>query len=204
MLISIHPDNPAPRKVDIVCDALESGEVIIAPTDSVYAFICHIGQKNAFDKMCRLRKLNPKKALFSFLFPDFSMASAYINQLDNQVFKLMKRNLPGPYTFIVKAGQNLPAYLKNNRKTIGLRIPDNKIISAILDQLRSPLVVASLRSEDEILEYHTDPEEIHDLYRHQVALVIDGGPGRLYPSTVVDCTGTEPEIIREGAEPLVF
>ncbi len=204
MLIPIHPQNPEPRKVDIVCDALESGKVIIAPTDSVYAFICHIGHKQAFDRICWLRDLNPKKALFSFLFADFSMASAYISQLDNRVFKLMKRNLPGPFTFIVKAGQDLPAYLKNNRKTIGLRIPGNKIISAIIEKIGSPLVVASLKSDDEILEYHANPEEIHELYHNQVELIIDGGAGRLYPSTVVDCTGSEPEVIREGAEPLVF
>jgi tRNA threonylcarbamoyl adenosine modification protein (Sua5/YciO/YrdC/YwlC family) len=204
MLVTIHPDNPSDRKIQIVCDALRKGEVVIAPTDSVYALICSVEQKKAFERVCQLRHLDPKKAQLSVLFNDFSLASPYIGQLDNLVFKLMKKNLPGPFTFIVDAGKAMPGYLKNKRKAIGFRMPDHPIISAIITELQTPLFVASLRSEDEIFEYYFDPEEIHDRYKKQVSMVIDGGIGRVYPSTIVDCTGNEAEIIRQGAEELIF
>jgi len=204
MLVTIHPDNPSDRKIQIVCDALRKGEVVIAPTDSVYALICSVEQKKAFERVCQLRHLDPKKAQLSVLFNDFSLASPYIGQLDNLVFKLMKKNLPGPFTFIVDAGKAMPGYLKNKRKAIGFRMPDHPIISAIITELQTPLFVASLRSEDEIFEYYFDPEEIHDRYKKQVSMVIDGGMGRVYPSTIVDCTGAEAEIIRQGAEELIF
>lgn len=204
MLVTIHPENPSQRKISIVCETLRKGGVVIAPTDSVYALICSVEQKKAFERICQLRQLDPKKAELSVLFNDFSLASPYIGQLDNIVFKLMKKNLPGPFTFIVGAGKALPGYLKNKRKAIGFRMPDNPIISAIIKDLESPLFVASLRSEDEIFEYYYDPEEIHDGFKKLVPMVIDGGMGRVYPSTIVDCTGPHTKIVRQGAEELNY
>jgi tRNA threonylcarbamoyl adenosine modification protein (Sua5/YciO/YrdC/YwlC family) len=204
MIVSIHPDNPSERKIAIVCDALRKGEVIIAPTDSVYALICGINQKKAFERICQLRQLDPKKARLSVMFNDFSLASSYIGQLDNAVFKMMKKNLPGPFTFIVSAGKEMPGYMKNKRKSIGFRMPAHPIISAIVENLQSPLFVASLKSDDEIFEYYFDPEEIHDHYKKQVSIVVDGGIGKINPSTIVDCTGAQPEIIRQGQAELQY
>jgi tRNA threonylcarbamoyl adenosine modification protein (Sua5/YciO/YrdC/YwlC family) len=197
MLLKIHPDNPSPRQVAQVVDVLNKGGIVIFPTDTIYGIGCDIRNARAFEKLCRIRGVKPSKAYFSFLLNDLSHISEYTLPFSREVFKLLKSNLPGPFTFILPASNMVPALFRNNRKTIGIRIPDNKIIASILTELGSPLVSASLRDDqDSIAEYLTDPEEIHDRYEQLVDLVIDGGFGNNVASSVIDCTGSEPVTIR--------
>ncbi len=199
MLLPIHPDNPSPRLINQVIDVLKDGGVIIFPTDTIYGIGCDVNNPKAFEKLCRIRGVKPQKANFSFLLNDLSHISEYTKPFDRQVFKLLKSTLPGPFTYILPASNMVPSLFRNNRKTIGIRIPDNKIISALVTALGGPLVSASLRDDlDSIAEYLTDPEEIHDRFGSLVDLVIDGGYGKNIASTVVDCTEEEPVVIREG------
>ncbi|MBR9919399.1 MAG: threonylcarbamoyl-AMP synthase [Bacteroidetes bacterium] len=196
--LDIHPDNPQGRKISQVVDALNEGAVIIYPTDTVYALGCAIDQNEAVDRISRIRKLDPKRARYSIICKDIAQASSYTAQMDNEVFRMMKAHVPGPFTFIHKAGSMLPKTLKSKRKSVGIRIPDNNIAMAILELMGKPILSASLYSEDEILEYIADPAEIRDTYANEVDYIIDGGPGKLTPSTVIDCTKNPPEIIRQG------
>lgn len=197
MLLSIHPDNPSERNIAKVVDVLKSGGVVIFPTDTIYGIGCDIRIPKAFEKLCRIRGIKPSKAYFSFLLNDLSHIADYTKPFDRAVFKLLKSHLPGPYTFILNASNMVPVLFRNNRKTIGIRVPDNNIIKAITQKLGGPLVSASLRDEDdEIAGYLTDPEEIHDRYEHTVDLVIDGGIGKNTASSIIDCTGQEPLVIR--------
>ena len=198
MLLEIHPENPSPRHIKQVIDVLNEGGIIIFPTDTIYAIGCDIRQGKAFEKLCRIKGVKPQKATFSFLFNDLSSISTYTKPFDRNIYKLLKSSLPGPFTFILPASNTVPALFRNNRKSIGIRIPNNHIIAAMIQSLGSPIVSASLRDEDAITEYHTDPMEIHDVFGDLVDLVIDGGYGKNIPSTVVDCTGDEPEVIRPG------
>ena len=198
MLVKLYENNPDPKIIDQVVDLLDRGGVIIYPTDTVYGIGCDITKARAVERIAKLKGLKPEKANFSFICSDLSHLSDYSKQVDNQVFKLMKANLPGPFTFILNASGNVPKLLKNNKKTVGIRIPDNNIILEIVRQLGRPILTTSLKEDDEILEYHSDPEIIYDEYKDKVDLVVDGGYGGLIPSTVVDCTGDEPELIREG------
>ena len=204
MLLKIHPENPEGRKIKQVVDILRKGGIIIYPSDSVYALGCDITQQKAVNRICQLRGLDPKKARLSFICKDISEVAEYTPQIDNQVFKLIKRNAPGPFTFILKAGNKVPKVLKNKRKTIGIRIPDHNIVQAIIAELGTPMLSASLKSDDEILEYFTDAEDIHEDFKNQVDILIDGGIGNNVPSTVVDCTDFPPDIIREGAGDLIL
>jgi tRNA threonylcarbamoyl adenosine modification protein (Sua5/YciO/YrdC/YwlC family) len=199
MLLQINPDNPQGRKLDHAIKALEDGGVIIYPTDTVYGLGCDIMNKKAVERIARLRGLDPGKALFSFICKDISQVSEYAAQISNDVFRVMKHNLPGPFTFILKANNRVPKILKNRKDTIGVRIPDNQIILALVEKLGRPILTTSLKSDDEILEYFTDPRDIYDDYAKLVDLVIDGGPGGNQPSTVIDCTGDQPTMVREGA-----
>ena len=187
----------------MVCDLLNQGEVLITPTDSVYAFICAIDKKKSFEYICQLKGVKPEQATLSMLFSDLSQSSRYVAQLDNQLFRMLKRNLPGPFTFILKAGQDVPSFFRGKKKTLGLRIPDNITIQAILEKIDKPLFVASLKSSDDILGYHVDPEAIHEEWGRRVAAVIDGGAGKVYPSAVIDCTKGDAEIIRKGPRELL-
>lgn len=204
MLLEIHPQNPESRKVQQVVKTLERGGVIIYPTDTVYALGCDILNQKAVQQICRIRGLDPKKANLTFICSDISQLASYANQLDKDIFKTIKKNTPGPFTFILKANKQVPKVLQNKRKTIGVRIPDNQIALDIIEALDRPILSISLKNDDEILEYFTNASEIYDDFQKQVAIVIDGGVGQNVPSTVVDCTGSEPEIIREGVEPLRF
>ncbi len=199
MLLKIHPETPEGRKVDQVVESLRNGGVIIYPTDTVYGIGCDIMNKNAVEKVARLRGLDPGKALFSFICADISQVSEYAAQINNDIFRVMKHNLPGPFTFILKANNRTPKILKNRKETIGVRIIDNGIISALVKGLGNPILTASLKSDDDITEYFTDPADIYAEYGKQVDIVIDGGTGGLQPSTIIDCTGTEPILQREGA-----
>jgi tRNA threonylcarbamoyl adenosine modification protein (Sua5/YciO/YrdC/YwlC family) len=204
MFLRINPDNPEGRKIKQVAEVLRQGGVIIYPTDTVYAFGCDIFQQKAVDRICHLRGLNPQKARLSFICKDIAEMSEYTPQIDNQTFKLLKKNLPGPFTFVMKSGNKLPKILKNRKKTIGIRVPDNNIVRDILEELGHPMLTASLKSDDEILEYFTDPYDINEDFKKRVDIVIDGGIGGNVPSTVVDCTSGDFEVLREGAGELEY
>lgn len=197
MLIKLFEDNPNRRDILKVVDRLRDGGVIIYPTDTVYAMGCDINNVKAVQRVAQLKGVKPEKANFSMICRDLSNIAAYA-KVNNDVFKVMKRNLPGPFTFILPATNKLPNVLMNRRKTIGIRIPDNFIIHAIVEELGNPLLTTSLHDEDEIVEYMTDPELIHEKYERLVDMVIDGGFGHNVASTVVDCTGEEAEVVRQG------
>jgi len=199
MLLEVNPDNPQGRYIAQVVKILESGGVIIYPTDTVYGIGCDIFNNKAVEKICRLRGLDPVKARLSFICGDIKQVAEYAKQIDNETFKLMKRNLPGPFTFVLNSNNKVPKMFKNRKKTIGVRIPDNNIVQAIVAELGRPILTTSLKSDDEILEYFTDAYDIHEDFENQVDVVIDGGVGGNVASTVVDCTKGEAEILREGA-----
>ena len=204
MLLKINDQNPEGRKIRQAVEILRKGGIIIYPSDSVYALGCDIFQQKAVNRICQLRGLNPAKARLSFICKDISEVAEYTPQIDNQVFKLLRKNVPGAFTFVLKSGNKVPKILKNKRKTIGIRIPNHNIVQAIIEELGGPMLSTSLKSDDEILEYFTDAEDIYDDFKKQVDLVIDGGIGGNMPSTVVDCTDFPPEIIREGLGDLLL
>lgn len=194
----MHTDNPAERQIRQVVEILKEGGVIIYPTDTVYGIGCDIYKHKAIERVAQIKGLKPEKANFSIICYDLSHISDFTRPIDNNIFKLMKRNLPGPFTFILEANNNVPKILKANRKSIGIRVPDNKIIREIVKELGNPIITTSLKTNDEIIEYNTDPELIFEEYRNLVDAVIDGGYGGLVASTVVDCTINPPEIVRMG------
>ncbi len=199
MILTIHPQNPDQRKIAQVTETLRKHGVVIYPTDTVYAIGCDMMSKEAVERLCRIRHLDPQKAMLTLICKDLSQVAEYAAQIDTPVFKLMRRNLPGPFTFILPAGSKTPKLFINRKKTIGVRIPDNAILMAIVEELGHPILTASLKTNDDVVEYFTDPEDLHDQYENLVDAVIDGGLGGIVPSTLVDCTGQEPELIREGA-----
>jgi tRNA threonylcarbamoyl adenosine modification protein (Sua5/YciO/YrdC/YwlC family) len=199
MYLSIHPESPEPRKIKQVADSLRDGGVIIYPTDTVYGIGCDITNHKAVERVCRLRRLDPDKAMLAMICSDMSQVSKYTAQLDNQIFRLLKQYLPGPYTFILKANNDVPKMFKNRKKTVGIRIPDNAIVQAIIAELGRPILTTSLKSDDEILEYFTDPIDIYDDFENLVDIVIDGGNCGNVPSTLVDCSKDGIELIRLGA-----
>ena len=198
MLLKIYPENPNPKAIAEVADVLLHGGIVIYPTDSVYGIGCDIRQTKSIERLARLKNLKPEKADFSILCNDLSRLSEYTRPIPNPVFRLMKQNLPGPFTFILPAGGEVPKLLHGKRKTVGIRVPDNSIIVEIIKELGSALINTSVKDDDEVIEYTTDPELIHERYGNLVDMVIDGGFGKNIASTVIDCTGDEPEIIRQG------
>lgn len=198
MLVQIHPENPNPRNLSSAVQILKKGGVIIYPTDTVYAYACDINNKNAIEKICKLRGIKPDKANFSIVCKDLSELSDFSKQLTNSTFRLIKKVLPGPYTFILTASNKSPGIFRKSKKTIGIRIPNNKIAIALVEALGNPIMTASLKDQDEIIEYTTDPELIHENMKKEVDLVIDGGFGKNAPSTVIDCTNEPPIVVREG------
>ncbi len=198
MFIRIYTDNPNHRHIRQIADILESGGIIIYPTDTVYAMGCDISATRSIEKIARLKGLNPKNPDLSLIFHDMSQLSEYTIIRDNTVFKLLKRNLPGPFTFIVQANNQIPKLFKNKKKTVGIRIPDNKIVLELVRELGRPIITTSIHDPDQVLEYSTDPELIHEKYREFADAVIDGGFGNNEASTIVDCTGEEIEIVRQG------
>ncbi len=202
MLLTIHPDDPEARKIKQVVEVLQSGGIIIYPTDTVYGIGCDITNHQAVEKVCQLRRLDPQRAMLSLICKDISQVAEYAWQLDNELFRLMKKNLPGPFTFILKSSNTVPKLFKNRKRTVGVRVPANNIALAIVEALGRPILSASLKNEDNMEdfdEYFTDPIDIHEKFQHQVDLVIDGGAGGITPSTLLDCTKTEFELIRQGA-----
>ena len=198
MFLKLHSENPNPRYIKMIIECLENDGVIIFPTDTIYAIGCSVNSSKALDRIARIKGVKKEKANFSFIFHDLSMLSEFTRPISNDVFKLMKRNLPGAFTFIVEANNNVPKLFKNNKKTIGIRIPDQPIITNIVRELGCPIITTSIIDEDEISGFMTDPEEINDAYSDKVDIVIDGGYGDKEESTVVDCTDNDIVIIREG------
>lgn len=196
-LIRIYEENPNPKEIKRVVEALKDGALIIYPTDTVYGLGCDITNNAALERIAQVRGVKLEKANFSFICEDLSNLSDYVRQIDNQTFKILKRNLPGPYTFILPGNSNLPAVFRK-KKTVGIRIPDNNICRALVAGLGNPIVSTSIRDDDEVLEYTTDPELILEKWDNLVEIVIDGGYGDNVPSTVIDLTTPEPEVIREG------
>jgi tRNA threonylcarbamoyl adenosine modification protein (Sua5/YciO/YrdC/YwlC family) len=198
MLIRIYNDNPNQKHIRQIVDLLENGGIIIYPTDTVYAMGCDIKASKSIEKIARFKGLNPKNPDLSLIFHDMSQLSEYTIIRDNNIFKLLKRNLPGPFTFIVQANNQIPKLFKNKKKTVGIRIPDNNIVLELVRELGRPIITTSIHDPDEIIEYTTDPELIHEKYFDFVDAVLDGGFGNNEASTIVDCTGYEIEIVRQG------
>jgi tRNA threonylcarbamoyl adenosine modification protein (Sua5/YciO/YrdC/YwlC family) len=196
--IIIRRDNPDSRQIKEIVRLLRKGEIIIIPTDSIYALACDLNQRGGIDRIYKLLGKKPNKANLSLLCKDLSDISMYTRQISNPVFKLMKRLLPGPYTFILEANSAIPKIFKTNKKTVGIRVPNHAVVEAIINELGNPLVSSSIHSEDEIQEYLTDPDEICDVWQHKVNYIVDAGIGENMGSTVLDCTGQEPTVIREG------
>lgn len=197
MLLRIHPDDPQPRHVKTVVDILQRGGVIIYPTDTIYGLGCDIFQQRAIEKICRIKKVDPRKAQLSFICSDLSHLSDYAKQLSNSTYRLLKEHLPGPYTFILPASKMVPKVLQSKKDTIGLRIPDNKIAQCIVAAMDRPILSASLPGE--MIEDYTDPEIMYENFMNEVDVVIDGGIGGTVPSTIIDCTGDDCRLVRAGA-----
>jgi tRNA threonylcarbamoyl adenosine modification protein (Sua5/YciO/YrdC/YwlC family) len=197
MLIHIHPENPQLRLIKQVVGVLNKGGIIIYPTDTIYGLGCDIFQHKAIERICSIKKVEPQKAQLSFICYDLSDLSKYAKQLETPVYRTLKQHLPGPYTFILEASKEVPKILKTKKDTIGLRVPDNKIARCIVQELGHPILSASLPGE--FVEEYTDPEIIKDIFGKQVDLIIDGGIGGTVPSTVINFTSGQPEMIREGA-----
>ena len=197
MLIHIHPDNPQPRLIRQVVDTLKSGGIIVYPTDTIYGLGCDISQHKAVERICRIKGVDPQKAQLSFVCYDLSDLSQYARQIDTPVYRMLKQYLPGPYTFILEASRQVPKILKSKRDSVGIRVPDDKIARCIVQELGNPILSASLPGD--FVEEYTDPEIIHDRFEKLVDVVIHGGIGGMIPSTIIDVTSGEPQMIREGA-----
>ncbi|WP_010135871.1 L-threonylcarbamoyladenylate synthase [Ochrovirga pacifica] len=196
-LIKIYPENPNERELQKVVKVLREGGLIIYPSDTVYTLGCDISNYKAMERLAKIKGIKLEKNTFSFVCNDLSHLSDYVKPIDNSTFKLLKRSLPGPYTFVLPAINNLPKAFKK-RKTVGIRIPDNNITREIVRLLGSPIASTSIKDDDEVIEYTTDPELIYEKWEHLVDVVVDGGYGDNVASTVIDVSGSEPEIIREG------
>ena len=195
--IRIYEENPNPKEIEKTVKILREGGLVIYPSDTVYALGCDITNKSALERIAIIKGVKLEKANFSFVCEDLSNLSDYVKQIDTSTFKILKRALPGPYTFILPGNNNLPSVFKK-KKEVGIRVPDNNITRAIVRALGNPIVSTSIKDEDEVIEYTTDPELIYEKWDNLVDLVIDGGYGDNVPSTVIDITGDEPILIREG------
>jgi tRNA threonylcarbamoyl adenosine modification protein (Sua5/YciO/YrdC/YwlC family) len=198
MILKIYPENPNQRYIDKVVQCLRDGGIVVYPTDTIYGIGCDIFKQKSVEKITELLGDKKKKSSMTFICSDLSHLSDFAKPISNTLFKMMKKALPGPYTFILEANNNVPKLLQSNKKTVGVRVPDNNIILEIVRQLGHPILSASIKDDDEIIEYTTDPELIHERYEKMVDIVIDGGYGGNVPSTVIDCTGGDIQVVREG------
>ena len=201
--IKLYEKNTDLKLIRQITNTLSSGGIVIIPTDSVYSMACDINNERALEKMARLRGKKLKEVNFSLICNNLSQLSDYCKPLNNNIFRILKRNLPGPFTFILDANNKIPKIFKKNRKTVGIRIPNNNITQLIVKELDRAIIVTSVKDEDNIIEYTTDPELIFEKYNNTVEIIIDGGIGSNHPSTVVDCTSNQPEIIRQGLNELL-
>lgn len=197
-LLKIHPVNPEQRKIRHVAQVLQKGGLIVYPTDTVYGLGCDLMNKKAIERLCRVVDVKPQKLNLSFICRDLSQISEYARRIETPVFKVLKKALPGPFTFILESSSNVPRIFEANKKTVGIRIPDHAVPRCLVEALGNPMITASIKNEDVIREYTTDPSEMYEDLKHVVDLVIDSGAGGNVPSTVVDCTGETMEIIRQG------
>ncbi|MEX2379807.1 MAG: L-threonylcarbamoyladenylate synthase [Vicingaceae bacterium] len=202
--IKLYEENTNPKDLKLVTECFKDGGVVIYPTDTVYALGCDIESREGIERVARIKEVKPEKADFSFVFYDLSHISEYTRQFDSQVFKILKRNLPGPFTFILEANNSIPRLFRNKKRTLGIRVPDNNICRRIVDRLERPIISTSIHDEDEVIEYTTDPELIFEKYENLVDLVVDGGYGNNEASTVVDLSQGEVEIIRQGIGELML
>lgn len=203
MLLNIHPENPDEKRMRQVVDVLRNGGVIIYPTDTVYSIGCDLNNPKAVARVAQLKGLKPEKANFSIICFDLSHISEYA-RVETSEYKMMKKNLPGPFTFILNGSGALPKIFKSNKKEVGIRIPDNNIARRLVEMLGNPLIATSVHDDDEVIEYTTDPELIHEKYEKLVDIVINGGYGHNEASTIIDCTSGEPEIVRQGIGELSY
>ncbi len=196
--IKLYEENPEQNKLDQIVEVLRNGGVIIYPTDTVYGMGCDIFNQKAVERVCRIKGINPAKNNLSFICYDLSDISSYVKHLSTPVFKVMKKALPGPFTFILESNSQVPKILNAKKKSVGIRVPDHNIPRAIVKQLGNPIITTSIRDEDELIEYSTDPSLIYEKFGNLVDIVIDGGYGNNIASTVVDCTQDTFEVLREG------
>lgn len=197
MLLNIHPDNPQPRNIQTVVETLRKGGIIIYPTDTIYGLGCNIHDQKAIERICRIKQVNPQKAQLSFICYDLSDLSNYTKSISTPLYRMLKSYLPGPYTFILPASKEVPKILKSKKDTIGIRVPDNNIARSIVKELGHPILSTTLPGD--MVEEYTDPELMYANFEKLVDVVVDGGIGGMIPSTVIDCTGDEPVVIRQGA-----
>ncbi len=197
-LLKIHPENPQPKAISMAVDVLKKGGLVIYPTDTIYGLGCDLHNLRAVERLCQLRGINVAKAQLSFICHDLTHISDYA-KISTQTFKIMKKALPGPFTFVLEASGKVPKIGGTRRKTVGIRIPDNQIALRLVEELGNPIISTSIKDEDEVLEYTTDPELIYEKYENLVDLVIDGGYGNNKPSTVINCENDAFEILRQGA-----
>jgi len=197
MLLQLHPENPQPRLIKQLVECLKDGGIIVYPTDTIYGLGCDIRQQKAIERICKIKNIDPHKAQMSFICRDLSHLSDYTKSIDTPLYRVLKQYLPGPYTFILPASRQVPKILQSKKSTIGLRIPDNEICRSILGELGNPLVSASLPGD--MVEEYTDPEVIYEKFGSEVDIIIAGGIGGMIPSTIVDFTGPEWQVTRQGA-----
>jgi tRNA threonylcarbamoyl adenosine modification protein (Sua5/YciO/YrdC/YwlC family) len=191
-LLKIHPLNPEPRKIRRVVDMLRKGGLIVYPTDTIYGLGCNLLNRKAIERLCQVKQIKPQKLNLSFICHDISEAANYVRRIETPVYKVMRRTLPGPFTYILEASSHV------DKKTVGIRIPDHAVPLALVRELGNPIITSSIKDDDEIKTYTTDPEEIYEDLKHKVDLVIDSGVGGNIPSTIVDFTSDEPVVIRHG------
>jgi tRNA threonylcarbamoyl adenosine modification protein (Sua5/YciO/YrdC/YwlC family) len=198
MLLKIHPDNPGERHLKIIVDCLKSGGIIIYPSDTVYGLGCDITKIKAVDRIAQIKGIKREKANFSFVCHSLSHLSDFTRPIPNPVYKLMRRMLPGPFTFILNASNNVPHFFQSKKKTVGIRIPDHQVPVQIVEKLGNPIMTTSIHDVDEMVDYLTDPELIYEKFHKLVDIVIDSGHCGNIPSTIIDCTGDEPLVVRKG------
>lgn len=198
-LLKIHPDNPDQRKINQVVEVLRNGGIVIYPTDTIYGIGCDIFNQRAVERVCQIKGVKVDKTLLSFICQDISHISEYVHNISTPVFKVMKKALPGPFTFLLESSSKVPRIINAKKKTVGIRVPDHNIPRMLVEGLGNPIITTSVIDEDEVLEYTTDPELIYEKFHKLVDIVIDGGYGNNIPSTVIDCTGDMMEVIRQGA-----
>lgn len=198
MVVKIHPNNPDKRKIKEVADCLKGGGVIIYPTDTVYGIACDMNSLKALERVAKIKGVKREMANFSLICYNLSHLADFCRPMETSTFKIMKKALPGPFTFILNANSNVPKIFKSKKRTIGIRVPDNNIAREIVNELGNPIISTSVKEHEGAEEYLTDPDRIHEKYQHLVDLIVDGGFGNNEASTIIDCTNSKPELIRQG------